>query len=554
MNDPVTEYAALVLSGKIPAGPYVIWACERHFRDMEREDIYLDLQEVEKRVRFFRLLKHWKGEYAGWAFELAQWQVFRVGSVYGWKYRSTGLRRFAEAYTEIPRKNGKTTEAAGVGLAGMLIDGEPGAEIYSVATKRDQAKIVWEDAKQMVQATGALSKRVRTFVSNISCQQYASKFEALGRDSKTLDGLNPHTVLYDEYHAYRDPYLRSVMQNALGSRRQPVEWIITTAGNDTATMCYELREHCINVLNPERPDFEDDGLFAYIACPFPEDDPGDPLTWARANPNLGISKRPEYMAKRWEQACMLKSQMNEFLSKHLNIWTEATETWLPMEPWRQCVETDTDFSLLEGQPCYAGLDLASVNDLSSLQLLFPFDAAWLVLSFFWAPEEDIKQRAKIDKVPYDLWARDGYIKATPGNATDFEVIQADIIALAERYKFTELLYDRWQSHQLVQNLIAADVNCVGYGQGYKDQSPALQEIERRVIGQTIRHLGNPVMDWCVGNAQVLRDPAGNLKLNKKDPRKRIDGVAGLANAVGGAILSGDGEGPSVYEERGVLEL
>ena len=329
MKDLVTNYALMVLDGKVPVGPYVIWAAERHLRDMERDDIFLDLVEVERRVKFFALLKHWKGGFAGKSFELSLWQIFRIGSVFGWKRKATGLRRFTKAYTEIPHKNGKTTEAAAIGLSGMLLDNEPGSEVYSVATKRDQAKILWMDAKMMVQATPTLNKQIKSYVANLNCPAYASKFEALGRDSKSLDGLNPHFVLYDEFHAYRDPYLRSVMQNAMGSRDQPLEWIITTAGNEPESICYELREHAINVLDPEQPDFEDDTLFAYIACPFPDDDPGDPLTWARANPELGLAKKVEFLQRRWERACQVPSVMNEFLSKQLNVWTSAVGKVLP---------------------------------------------------------------------------------------------------------------------------------------------------------------------------------------------------------------------------------
>jgi phage terminase large subunit-like protein len=555
MDDLITDYALKVLDEDIPAGPYVIWACERHLADLERDDIWLDLVEVEKRVQFFPLLKHWKGRFAGKSFELSLWQIFRIGSVFGWRRRDTGLRRFTEAYTEIPRKNGKTTEAAGIGLSGMILDGEMGAEIYSVATKRDQAKIVWEDAKMMVQATPALSKRIKSYVANLNCPKMASKFEALGRDSKTLDGLNPYFVLYDEYHAYRDPYLRSVMQNALGGRDQPLEWIITTAGNDVETMCYKLRTHAIKVLDPEQPDFKDDTLFAYIACPFPEDDPGEVGTWARANPELGGAKSLDFIKRRYEKACQLPSEMNEFLSKQLNIWTSSVEGWLDLQSWLACGSEPIDRAALRGRKCYAGLDLAAVNDLSALCLLFTDQDPWQILMFFWCPGDDIAKRSKLDKVPYDLWERQGHITATPGNATDYNFIEHTIKELKDEFQIEELLYDRWQSHQMIQNLIANGVNCVGYGQGYKDQSPALKEIERRVISRALAHGNHPILRWNAGNAQIIRDPAGGIKLNKKDPRKRIDGIAAIANAVGGVLLNRPEEKKNPYsKERGMRSL
>lgn len=556
MTDPVTDYAAKVLEGDIPAGPYVVWACERHFRDLERDDIYLDLAEVQRRIAFFPLLKHWKGEFAGKEFHLSAWQQFRIGSFFGWMRHSTRRRRFVEAYTEIPRKNGKTTEAAGIGLSGMLLDGEMGSEVYAVATKRDQAKIVWEDAKMMVKSTPALSKRIRAYVSNLNCLQMASKFEALGRDSKTLDGLNPYYVLYDEFHAYRDPYLRTVMQNGMGSRKDPVEWIITTAGNETETMCYELREHALNVLDPEQPDFDDDTLFAYVACPYADDDPGSPATWATANPNLGISKSVDFLQRRWDRACQVQSEMNEFLSKQLNIWTSSVESWLRMAAWEACDIGSVDLDAVAGRKCYAGLDLAAVNDLSALAMIYPDTDAghWDVRMRFWCPQENIRDRARFDKVPYDLWAKQGHITPTPGKTTDYAFIEHAILEAHAETPIEALLYDRWNANQLIRNLEAAGINCVACGQGYQTQSPALREIERRVTGQSINHGGHPILRWNANNAQVIRDPADNIKLNKKDPRKRIDGIAALANAAFGIISDEGDDGPSVYEDRGIIEL
>ena len=555
MNDPVTDYALRVLDGKLPAGPYVIWACERHLRDLEREDIFLDLEEVQRRVGFFKLLKHYKDPFYGAPFELSPWQVFRVGSVYGWKRRSDGLRRFRTAYTEIPRKNGKTTEMAGVGLSGMVLDGERGAEVYSVATKRDQAKIVWQDATKMAQATPELNKRLRFFVSAIVFEKMSARFMPLGRDSKSLDGLNPYLGLYDEFHAWRDRELRGKIRQGMGSRQQPLEWIVTTAGVDTETLAFELRGHALNVLNPELEDFDDDTLFAYIACPFPDDDPGDPATWWRANPNLEVSKSLKYLEGLWSTARMIPSEMADFLTYQLNIWGQSSERWLDLKRVKDA-EVEMELSELAAWPCYAGLDLAEVGDLSAkCDLFIAPDGVWYALFKFWCPEDDILKRSQLDKVPYSQWVRQGYLTSTPGNATDFDFIEAEVRASAEALEVKELLYDRWKSQTIVQNLERdAVVTTVPYGQGYKDQSPALKEIERRFLNGTLKFIKNPVFSWCCSNAEVMRDPAGNIKLTKKDPRKRIDGLAALANAVGGALLNKEEAGPSVYEDRGIIEL
>ena len=555
MTDPVTDYARAVLAGDQPAGPYIVWAAQRHMDDLQRDDLVWDPKEAHRRAKFFGLLSHYKGQHAGQRFELRPWQVFRIGSVYGWRWAESGRRRFTEAYTEIPRKNGKTTEAAGIALGGMTLDGEQGAEVYAVATKRDQAKIVWSDAKQMVDATPELKQMITTYVSNMNCPATVSKFEPLGRDSKTLDGLNPSLAVYDEFHAWRDPYLRTVIANGMGSRAQPLEWIITTAGTDTSTICWEMREHCVHVLDPDQPDFTDDHLFAYIASTWPDDDPGDPATWRTANPNLGVSKSEEYMVRAWERAQARNSEMSEFLSKHLNIWTEAAETWLPLAKWDECARLPVDASALEGRPCYLGLDLAQVNDLSALAIVFPLaDQPWPVLWRFYCPQENIVSRSRYDKVPYDRWAREGLLTATPGETTDFSFVREDILQVAERHRVEHLLYDRWGAHQLVTELTEAGISCQGYGQGYRDQSPALAEIERRVIGRELAHGDHPIVRWMAGNAVVDRDPAGNIKLNKRDPRQRIDGLAALANAVGGVLQHAAQNRRSVYEDRGILSL
>ena len=550
MTDPVTDYALKVLDGKIPAGPYVVWACQRHMEDLKRDDIYLDLEAVHLRVNFFKLLKHYKDEFYGRPIELEPWQIFRIGSVFGWKWSETDLRRYRVSFNKVPRKNGKTTEMAGIGLAGMVLDGVPGAEVYSVATRRDQAKIVFNDAKEMVGACSELSKRLTRYQSSIVFESKASKWMPLSKESRTLDGLNPYYGLYDEFAMWRDGELRGKIRQGMGARKEPLEWIVTTEGTEIESPCCDLTDHAISVLNPDMPDFKDDTLFAYLACPFPKDDPGSMIAWERANPNLGVSKSVKNMQELWDVAEKMPSEMNDFLTYQLNILVGSSEKWLPIDKWRECGGEVVKESLI-GQKCYAGLDLALKNDLSALVLIFPEIKPIPVLPFFWCPAEDIKTRSRNDKVPYDQWARDGYITATPGNATDFSFIKTKILEVCEIYQVEELLYDRHLAHPVVQRLIDEGIVCVGYGQGYISQNGSLREIERLMISRGINHGNHPILDWNATNALVTQDSTGNIKLYKKDPRRRIDGLAGLSNAVGGYLLNKPSEKANPYETRGI---
>lgn len=556
LPDPVTRYAEAVLAGEVVAGPYVIWACERHFRDLERDDIYLDLDAVAVHLDFFKLLKHWKGRWSGRPITLEPWQQFIQGSIFGWKRRADGLRRFRESDVFVGRKNGKTTMGAGTGLYGLSLDGEQGAEIYGAATKRDQAKIVWEDARMMVKRSPWLSKRINCYTSNISMPSMASKFEPLSRDTKSLDGLNVHIAIADEVHAWEDRLMWSQLEDSMGAREQPLIYMITTMGSNPESICYEKYEHAINVLDPAMDEYFDDTLFIYLATVADRTATDDPIQWAMANPNLGISKSLEYMEQQFAKAQQLPTRMVDFEIKHLNIWAHAADRWLNLDLWKRAEDADLRIADFEGQSCYLGLDLAEVNDMSALVALFPGeDGVWRYFTWFWCPAEDILKRSRADKVPYEQWERSGHLTATPGSATDFDFIEAEIRQLIERFDVKEFAFDRWKSAGLVQNLMRDEVvTCVPYGQGYKDASPALKEVERRLLSEKLRHAKSPILSWNAANAETARDPSGNIKLVKKSYRKRIDGLAALANAIGVALINNEDGGPSVYEDRGVIEL
>ena len=522
---------------------------QRRDQDVGHErGLWFDEAEADRVVDFFAMLRHYKGEWAGQPFTLTDWQRDDIlRPLFGWK-RSDGTRRFRYAYIEVPRKNGKSTLAAGLGLYLSVADGEYGAEVYSAATKKDQARIVWGDADAMVKGSPFLKPFCRTFRNNINVPRTGSKFEPLGADSNTLDGLNPHGVIMDELHAHRDRRVWDVMTTAMGARRQPLTVSITTAGvYRPESIGWEQHQHAVQVLEGA---IEDDGYFAYIAAAESDDDWTDPETWARANPNLGISVKEDYVAEQCERAKRSTSFLNTFLRLHLNIWTSQMTRWLDMEDWNACgVESDSD--ALNGLACFGGLDLASTVDIAALALVFPdIDGSYDVLMRFWVPEERIVDRSNRDRVPYEAWARDGWITPTEGNVIDYDVIRRDINDLAQQYNIVEVAFDRWGAAQITTQLDGDGLVVVPMGQGFASMSAPSKELEALVMGHKLAHGGNPVLRWMASNVATEQDAAGNIKPSKSKSTERIDGIVGLVMALDRATRHRDDA--NVYSGEGLL--
>lgn len=545
-------YARQVTAGKILASKWVRLACERHLRDLKDgkvRGLRFDPAAAAHAIDFFRFLKHSKGEWAGTEFHLEPWQQFIVGSSFGW-LRADGLRRYRTIYIEIPRKNGKSTIVAGMGLYLFFGDGEPGAEVYAAATKKDQAKIVFSEAKRMVQASPSLKKRIGVNVGNLHILGTASKFEPLGADEDTMDGLNVHGAIVDEVHAHKNRGIWDVLETASGSRRQPMRLAITTAGFDRHSICWELHEYGQKV---NEGILEDDSFFSYVACIDEDDDWTDEAIWAKANPNLGVSVKLDDLRALARKAKAMPAAQNSFRRLRLDQWTEQESRWLDLATWDAC-GVAASASSLEGRPCYGGLDLASTTDICALELYFPpeeDEEVGVVLSFFWVPAENILQRAKKDRVPYDTWVRSGHIKATDGNIVDYDVIFDDIRELSQTYDIQELAYDRWNATQLTTQLASEGITVVPIGQGFQGMAGPTRELEKLVVGKRLDHGGNPVLRWMASNVAVKQDPAGNFKPDKSKSRERIDGIVALAMAVGRAQVNPDAGG-SKYETEEVF--
>lgn len=552
---PVERYALDVVNGRVPAGELVRLACERHLSDLETgqdRGLVWRPELADYAIRFFSFLRHSKGEWAGQPFELEPWQQFIVGSLWGWTHEN-GLRRYRVAYDEVSRKNGKSTVAAGVGLLLFVGDGEPGAEVYTAATKRDQARITHSEATRMVKASPSLRKRVKVYKDNLSIEGTASKFEPLGADADTMDGLNIHGAIVDELHAHRTRDVWDKIETATGARRQPLVFAITTAGSDQQSICYQQHEYAERVL---RGTIQDDHYFAYISTIDKGDDWADPKAWAKANPNLGISVSIEDLARKAKQAKEMPAAQNAFMRLHLNVWTQQVDRWISLHLWDGNNLEPIDEERFRGRACYGGLDLSSVSDISAWALLFPDEGdpdRLDVLVRCWCPEARLNDTSNRYRDQYRAWAQQGFLKATPGDAIDYSFIKQQILEDAQKFRIIDINIDRlFQAHQLAMELIDEGLMIVGFGMGFYSMATPMKEFERLLLSNKLNHGGNPVLRWMADNVSVKQDPAGNLKPDKATSQGKIDGIVAIVMALDRAMRHT--ETRSVYEERGIYVL
>lgn len=579
------KYVDDVLSGEQVACRWVRFACERHRRDLvegKARGLYFDETRAGVAIAFFGMLRHWKGEWAGQRVQLEPWQQFVIWSLFGWR-RADGTRRFRTGYLEVSRKNGKTTMAAGVGLELMVADGEPGAEVYTAATKRDQARISFNDAAEMVRQSPQLRQRIGKVRDNLHSFETASKFEPLGRDADSTDGLNVHGVIADELHAWKTRDLWDKLETATGSRRQPLMFAITTAGYDRQSLCFTLHDYAEKVASGV---IEDDSFFGLIYTldgptldedgneVAPADDWEDETVWVKANPNLGVSKKWDDMRRKAARAKRMPAALNAFLRLELNVWTQAESRWIAPDRWAACgqappgltIEPTTPFAevlghmerALFGRRCFGALDLSSNIDISAWVMLFPPEEEgepyWVVPRFF-IPEENIVERVRRDRVPYDAWLRAGLVTATPGNVIDYDWIVAQIDEDAQNYDVVEIGFDRWGATKIQTQLMELRGDpewVVPIGQGFASMSPPMKELEKLILGGRLGHGGHPVLAWMADNLVATMDPAGNLKPDKAKSREKIDGMVSLVMCVDRA-MRGD-SGVSKYETEELLIL
>lgn len=569
----VTRYADDVISGRIVAGRLVRLACERHLRDLEHgheRGLSFDNAAAERVFRFFeQWLRLKEGEFAGKPFRLEPSQRFIVGSLFGWK-REDGYRRFRTGYIEEGKGAGKSPLLAGIGIYGLMADGEEGAELYSAAVTRDQANILFHDAKAMIERSPALASKLDVNVGNIAYPALGAYFRPVSHQAKSLDGKRVHMALIDELHEHQSGEAVDKMRAGTKARRQPLLLEITNAGYDQHTICWEHHEYSQKVLEQV---YEDDEWFGYVcgldACEecraagrqFPQDgcsdcdDWRDEAVWPKANPLLGVTIQPQYLRGQVREAERMPSAKALLLRLNFCIWTQAKNPWLSMDLWA-AGSKPFELKSLVGRRCFGGLDLSSTYDLTAFVLLFPPEEegeGWYVVPRFWCPEDNLYERVRNDHVPYDVWLEQGYLEATPGNVVDYDFVEVAIKESAGLYRIERVQYDRWAAEQIYQHLADDGLEMVPMGQGFASMAAPCKELERMVAGGKLRHGGHPVLTWNASNTMTTTDPAGNLKPIKSDPKKRIDGIAALLMAVDAALRSPETSG-SVYEERGIVVL
>jgi len=578
---PVEQYARDVGAGRIVANKWIRLACKRHLKDLEvggKRGLHFDKAAAKDAMEFFpQLLKFYEGEFDGKPFILIPYEQFIVGSLFGWKTKD-GYRRFRTAYVEMAKGNGKSPLAAGIGLYGLVRDDEPGAEIYSAATTRDQAGILFRDAKAFANGSPALLRRLRVDKNNIAYEAENSYFRPVSSEHRGLDGKRPHIALIDEIHEHPNDQVVNKMRAGTKGRTQALIFEITNAGYDRHSICYQHHEYSQKILYGfDTPDgLKNDAWFAYMSgldvCEACADDGKvipmdgcadcdswkDENTWIKANPGLGIVIPRKYLREQVAEASEMPSKEN--IVKRLNfcIWTESVTKWLSMEKWQAC-GTPVVPEVLKGRTCYGGLDLSSVTDVAAWIKVFPpavIGEKYEILCRFFIPEDNMRERVRRDKVPYDVWARQGFITLTPGNIIDYAFILDTIRQDTEEYDLAELAFDRWGSQKITTDLqdlgfeLEGKRSLVQFGQGFASMAAPTKELEKMVIAQELAHGGNPVLTWMVSNTVVRTDPAGNLKPDKEKSTERIDGVVGLIMALSRAMLLT--ETTSVYETRGVL--
>ncbi len=512
-----------------------------------------DKDSADFAVKFIECLCHTKGKWAGQKFELIDWQEQIIRDLFG-ILKPNGYRQFNTAYVEIPKKMGKSELAAAIALLLCCGDGEQRAEVYGCAADRNQASIVFDVAADMVQLCPDLEKRVQIYKSNKKLVYLPTNsfYQVLSAEAYSKHGLNVHGVVFDELHAQPNRKLYDVMTKGSGdARMQPLYFLITTAGNNTESIGYEIHQKAKDILEGRKID---PTFYPVIYGAEEGDDWTDPKVWKKANPSLGITVGIDKVRDACESAKQNPAEENSFRQLRLNQWVKQSVRWMPMDKWDKCAFA-ADPSQLEGRVCYGGLDLSSTTDITAFVLVFPpedEDDKYIVLPYFWIPEENMQIRVNRDRVPYDLWERQGYLQTTEGNVIHYGFIEKFIEQLGERYNIREIAFDRWGAVQMVQNLEGMGFTVVPFGQGFKDMSPPTKELMKLVLEERIAHGGHPVLRWMMDNIFIRTDPAGNIKADKEKSTEKIDGAVATIMALDRAIRCGNNTGASVYDNRGLL--
>ena len=538
--DPVTAYAEDVVSGKVLAGKYHILAARRHLNDIARQGtpefpFRFELAKAERFWKFAELLKHYRGKWSGQHIHLEPWQKFITGSLFGWIHTGTGLRRFRTSFVQVGRKNGKTLTAAVVLLYLTFFDGEQGAAGYSVATKREQARIVFIDCQHLVQSSG-LKDRIKVQVGRLSREDIAATLEALGADYSSTDGLSPSAVCVDEMHAMTNRGLLDVMETATSARQQPVLYEITTFGDNPVSPWGDQNDYANKILEGV---LVDESFFTFTAHADEADDWTLPETARKANPNYGVSVNPDDLAALVLKAKGIPSAAVSYKVKHLNLCVSANAACLSIDGWRrgqnpERLSREAWLERLEHEPCFAGIDLASKIDLCALTAVFPPAPGrpqWKVIQRIWTPEDTLADRAHRDRAPYQVWVDQGWLRTTPGTRIDHNVVRETLRDWRTRFDVELVGFDPWHADKLIDELVHEDgfveTHVLAVPQTYMGMSSACLRVQAEILDANVDANGCPVTAWSVSNVVANRDGKDNLMFAKGKSRGRIDPVISL---------------------------
>lgn len=513
---------------------------------------HYDKKKADRAVTFIENLCHTKGKWAGTPFWLLPWQEQLIRDIFG-IVKPDGNRQFRTAFVEICKKVGKSELAAAVALYLLYADNEPSAEVYGAAADRQQASIVFDVAKQMVEMSPALMKRSKLMGATKRIVNYsnAGYYQVLSAEVGGKHGFSVSGLVFDEIHTQPNRQLYDVLTKGSSDARQnPLHFIITTAGNDRHSIAYELHTKAVDILEGRRVD---PTFYPVVYGLKDDEDWEDEENWYKVNPSLGYTVDIERLRDAYREAKQNPADEITFKWLRCNMWVSSTVAWIPDAIYMRGNES-IEAASLEGRDCYAGLDLSSTGDITALVLIFPprdENEKYVLLPYFWIPEETIPRRVKANSVPYDIWEKQGYIMSTEGNVIHYDFIEKFIMYLSEKYHILEIAVDRWNATQMIQNLEGEGFTIVPFGQGFSSMSAPTKEFYRLLMEGRIIHGGNPVLRWMAGNVVIDTDPAGNIKVTKAKSKEKIDGIVAAIMALDRCIRQ-EGQSGSVYDERGLL--
>jgi phage terminase large subunit-like protein len=540
-----SDYAVAVQSGELLACKTVKQAVDRYYTDLKNPLYIFDEVKAAKVIKFAGLCPHVKGHLRGQRIELQGWQAFILANIFGFIRVDNGQRKYRTVYVEVPRKNGKSSLAAIIANWFLLCE-KGQQDIYTAAVSRDQARIVFDDAMQMVKL--AFKDRVKTYQHHMIEPRCNSTMRPLAAKANTIEGTNPSCAIVDEYHLHSDNSVYTALSLGMGARPNAMLFAITTAGSDTLSACMEQHAYVKQILSGEATD---DSYFGIIYSLDDEKETEQPDTWIKANPNLDVSVLGDELITQVDRAKGLPSTWTEVLTKRFNIWCQGDQEWIKPAQWKACA---SDFSIdeLKGRECYLGLDLSSKSDITAVVMLFPDGDNLTIIGRYYVPESTLHDPNNKNRNFYAAWTRAGYLHTTPGNIVDYAVIQRDIIELGELYNVISISYDSWNATYLTTQLQQHGFTTEKVGQGFASMSPACKEYETYVASKRIMHDNNPVMNWAISNMVIDMDAAGNVKPNKKKAPNKIDPV--VASLTGFFTYMSDLQEQNIYQSRGAMVI